>query len=184
MPVDPIAGAERALDIHHLARLEQPEVRFRQRLRNHVKPDHRRRDLGDGQADAIDGDALAQPHIAPLRRKIERTNPVPSLTEAMRTVVLDDAGEHLLETSIDPELVRDKSIATPLPRASHEVSFTSPRISDPGPISLDIPGVTVRRATIDDLDRVRAAVQDTPRTRRAHQPHGDGIVLWEKRLVG
>ena len=36
-------------------------------------------------------------------------------------------------------------------------------MSDPAPISLDIPGVTVRRATVDDLDRVRAVVQDGTR---------------------
>jgi ribosomal protein S18 acetylase RimI-like enzyme len=34
---------------------------------------------------------------------------------------------------------------------------------DPAPISLDIPGVTVRRATLDDLDRVRAVVHDATR---------------------
>ena len=36
-------------------------------------------------------------------------------------------------------------------------------MSEPATISLDIPGVTVRRATLADLDRVRAVVHDATR---------------------
>jgi ribosomal protein S18 acetylase RimI-like enzyme len=49
---------------------------------------------------------------------------------------------------------------------------------DPAPISLDIPGITVRRATIDDLDRVRAVVQDA--TRRVLEK---GITEWRLYLT-
>ena len=84
--VHAVADAQRSLDIDDVARGEQAEVGLRERFGDHVKREALGPDFGDGQADAVDGDAFAGLDVGPCGREVESQKAGACATEARRAV--------------------------------------------------------------------------------------------------
>src|SRR5207253_10889381 len=87
-----VADAERRFDVHFAAGLEPSERGARERLRDDVEPEPPFRRLHDGEADARDGDGVANRRAG---RGLGRRDDEPGAGEGLHPAELaDDAREH------------------------------------------------------------------------------------------
>jgi len=92
--VDAVADAQRALDVHHVARLEHAEVGLRKGLRDDVEREEPARELRDREAHAVDRDAVAALGVGPVDGKVEPAEAGPVGDGRDADGSFDNSGEH------------------------------------------------------------------------------------------
>src|SRR5439155_21318217 len=124
---EPVAGAERALEVHPVARVERAEPGALQRGADGANPEPAPPLRGDGEAGAAHGDALPHDQAAIRRRDRDVASPLGRGDGADLADRGHDAGEHGSRS-------RTSRVSSPSPRRStalHRSASSKPASSQP-----------------------------------------------------